>query len=169
MTTTDRTPEELAYQRANIAAGLGDPYAEQAHPASPAPGPVCPECGTDSWDFTSNDQASCANGHSWTQPVEDDQASPTPVADALTELDRFYAGREHIKPYLRSDYAELVELRKLAAAVRSHGIGAELGQLREQRQLTDTLSDISDALQDACAAPEETLARIERALARNTG
>lgn len=93
-------------------------------PSTIPAGPTCPTCDTDDWDFTSNDQARCANGHSWTQPVEDDQASPTPVADALQLVDQ--AGTEYGVPS-----AELRALRMLADAVRSHGIGAELGQRRE--------------------------------------
>lgn len=54
-----------------------------------------------------------------------EQASTTPVADALQEVDQ--AGTEYGVPS-----AELLALRKLAAAVRSHGIGADLGQRREQ-------------------------------------
>lgn len=65
-----------------------------------------------------------------------EQASSTPVADALAEVNRVQAERERTltPPQGRPWSAwELDALRKLADAVRSHGIGAELGQLREQR------------------------------------
>jgi len=62
-------------------------------------------------------------------------ASTTPVADALAEVNHWQAKRVIISH--PSGEGELAALRKLADAVRSHGIGAELGQLREQRQLTD--------------------------------
>jgi hypothetical protein len=64
-----------------------------------------------------------------------DQPSPTPVADALQLVNRVQAEGAHMT--VGTAYAltaELPALRKLADAVRSHGIGAELGQLREQRR-----------------------------------
>lgn len=51
------------------------------------------------------------------------EASPTPVSDALQAVDQ--AGTEYGVPS-----AELMALRKLAGAVRSHGIGADLGARR---------------------------------------
>jgi hypothetical protein len=56
---------------------------------------------------------------------------PTPVADALTEVNYWQAKRVIVSH--PSGEGELAALRKLADAVRSHGIGAELGQLRQAR------------------------------------
>lgn len=61
-----------------------------------------------------------------------DTQTPTPVADALTEVNRAqadggFAPDGTTRPHL------VKALHALADAVRSHGIGAELGQLRERR------------------------------------
>lgn len=45
-------------------------------------GPVCPACGTDEWDWYSNDRARCTNGHEWDQsagdPAQDPWVRPAP-------------------------------------------------------------------------------------------
>lgn len=43
------------------------------------PRPVCPTCGTGDWDWYHNDQARCVNGHTWTQPPDDDELDETEV------------------------------------------------------------------------------------------
>lgn len=68
----------------------------------------------------------------WVGALEAAEASPTPVADALAHVNRVQADHENIAGWVQAG-RELAALRKLADAVRSHGIGAELGQLRERR------------------------------------
>jgi hypothetical protein len=43
--------------------------------------PVCPECGTDQWDWVNNDRARCKHGHEWDQPAGDDLAGEPPARD----------------------------------------------------------------------------------------
>jgi hypothetical protein len=91
-------------------------------------------------------------------------ASPTPVADALQAVDRLQAPTTTRRGKAIDEFLELAALRDLADAVRSHGIGAELGQLRELRTAladTDRAARELDAVRDACedddAAEDERL------------
>lgn len=71
-------------------------------------------------------------GPSFVVNLADIEPAPsTPVADALQRVDQ--ARAEYIAAGYHGTDEYLDELEKLADAVRSHGIGAELGQLREQR------------------------------------
>jgi hypothetical protein len=74
----------------------------------------------------SQGEADQAAARLWDEQGE--PASTTPVADALAEVDQAQSSLP--VNVLRSATAELVALRKLADAVRSHGIGADLGAHR---------------------------------------